>query len=352
MGSSSRLRSAVTAAFLSSVLLATSGCDRARPTEPLPDPEFWALLQELSEPPRVFSLSENLVSNEREFVDIARSFRPQGGVYIGVGPEQNFSYIAALQPALAFIVDIRRENRNLHLFYKAIFELSSDRVDFVSRLFSRLRPGGLDASSSVDAIFEKFAQAPASSALQAETMALVRERLQFHHGFPLLSEDLDDIAGVLEAFRTQGPEIDFWHGKQAVSDAPSYRLLMTEKDWTRVARSYLATHEAFTTVKRLQEQNLIVPVVGDFAGPTTLRGIADRVRARSGVIRAFYASNVSIYLTNTQLRAFCRNLAALPVASNTLFIDSKRVRPLSSRLGACREGRSDSLVFELPADDK
>lgn len=352
MASQSRLRMAVTAAFVSSAMLATFGCDRAPTTEPLPDADFWALLQSLSEPPRAFALSENLVSNERDVADIARSLTPQGGVYIGVGPEQNFTYIAALQPTLAFIVDIRRENRNLHLLYKALFELSSDRVDFVSRLFSRLRPGGLSAASSVDAIFAKFAEAPASSALQAETMVLVRDQLLVHHGFPLISEDLDDIADVLEAFRTHGPEIDFWQGRQTGSDAPSYRLLMTGTDGTRVARSYLATHEAFTMVKRLQEQNLIVPVVGDFAGPTTLRGIGDRVRARSGVIRTFYASNVSVYLTNTQMRTFCGNLAALPVAAGALFIDNKRVRPVSRRLEACRDPRRDSLVFELPADDK
>ena len=352
MASLSPLRTAVTAALVSSAVLATFGCDRARTTGRVSDPQFWALLQALSEQPRPFALSENLVSNEREFADVARSLRPQGGVYIGVGPEQNFTYIAALQPTLAFIVDIRRENRSLHLLYKALFELSSDRVEFVSRLFSRLRPAGLSASSSVDVIFAKFDDAPPSSALQAETMALVRDRLLVHHGFPLSSEDLEDIAGVLEAFRTEGPEIDFWHGRLTGSDAPSYRLLMTRKDWTRVPRSYLATHEAFSAVKGLQEKNLIVPVVGDFAGPTALRRIGDHVRARSDVIRAFYASNVGVYLTNAQMRMFCGNLATLPVASGTLFIESKRVRPLSARLGACRDARGDSLVFELPADDK
>ena len=60
-----------------------------------------------------------------------------GGVFIGVGPEQNFTYIARARPRMAFIVDIRRENADLHLLYKALFELSSNRVEFVSRIFSR-----------------------------------------------------------------------------------------------------------------------------------------------------------------------------------------------------------------------
>ena len=68
---------------------------------------------------------------------------------MGVGPEQNFTYIAALKPSIAFIVDVRRGNLDLHLMYKALFELSADRVDFVSRLFARKRPEGLTSSSSV-----------------------------------------------------------------------------------------------------------------------------------------------------------------------------------------------------------
>ena len=43
----------------------------------------------------------------------------------------------ALKPAMAFIVDIRHGNLDVHLMYKALFELSKDRAEFVSRLFSR-----------------------------------------------------------------------------------------------------------------------------------------------------------------------------------------------------------------------
>src|SRR6185503_12862409 len=95
----------------------------------LSDGEFWELSTALSEPQGAFPQSDNLVSNEAQFAETLRNLRPTGGVYIGVGPEQNFSYVARLRPTMAFIVDIRRENRNLHLMYKALFELSSDRVD-------------------------------------------------------------------------------------------------------------------------------------------------------------------------------------------------------------------------------
>ena len=76
---------------------------------------------------------------------------------MGVGPEQNFTYIAALKPAMAFIVDVRRGNLQMHLMYKALFEMSADRPDFVSRLFSRKRPAGLTAASNVRDIFQAYA---------------------------------------------------------------------------------------------------------------------------------------------------------------------------------------------------
>src|SRR5262249_39627391 len=108
----------------------------------LSDAEFWRLSSEYSEPDGVFH-SENLVSNELRFQTIVPALWQMavpGRAYLGVGSEQNFTYIAATRPAIAFIVDIRRGNLDLHLIYKALFELSSNRVEFVSRLFSRKAP--------------------------------------------------------------------------------------------------------------------------------------------------------------------------------------------------------------------
>src|SRR5262245_43187420 len=104
--------------------------------------EFWQLSTALSEPSGYFR-SENLVSNEHTYQYVIPSLRAMvkpGGVYLGVAPDQNFTYMAAIRPRMAFILDIRRGNLLEHLMYKAIFELSVDRAEFVSRLFSRPRP--------------------------------------------------------------------------------------------------------------------------------------------------------------------------------------------------------------------
>src|SRR4029450_6213885 len=99
------------------VLLAAA-CRSSTLPPAMSDAAFWALTESLSEPAGTFAISDNLVSNEPGFAENARWLRARGGVYVGVGPEQNFSYIAALRPATAFVIDIRRENRNLHLLYK------------------------------------------------------------------------------------------------------------------------------------------------------------------------------------------------------------------------------------------
>jgi hypothetical protein len=78
----------------------------------------------------------------------------RGGVYMGVGPEQNLTYIAAIRPQMAFIVDIRRQAVMQHLMFKAVFEMAADRADFISLLFSKPRPPGLDSSTSIQNIWQ------------------------------------------------------------------------------------------------------------------------------------------------------------------------------------------------------
>lgn len=111
----------------------------------LTDKEFWDLSELVSEPNGEFQ-SDNFLSNERGYQavipELLKVAKP-GRVYLGVGPEQNFPYILALKPQIAIVFDVRHGNLHEHLLYKSLFEMSSDRADFLSRLFSRKRPDGL-----------------------------------------------------------------------------------------------------------------------------------------------------------------------------------------------------------------
>src|SRR5438128_4813049 len=61
------------------------------------DSEFWQLITGLSEPNGRFQY-ENFVSNEFSLQSVIPALKEKtkpAGAYIGVGPEQNFTYIAA-----------------------------------------------------------------------------------------------------------------------------------------------------------------------------------------------------------------------------------------------------------------
>ena len=107
---------------------------------------FAGQIAALSEPGGYFD-TDNLISNERSYLQVIPELQRagvQGGAYIGVGPDQNFSYIAHIRPAMAFIVDIRRDNLLLHLLFKAIFAEARTRVEYLALLLGRPVPRPLD----------------------------------------------------------------------------------------------------------------------------------------------------------------------------------------------------------------
>src|SRR5688572_27421327 len=124
----------------------------------LDDAAFWKLVTESSEPGGYFR-SDNFISNEGELQYVIPELKrviPRGRAYVGVGPEQNLTYIVALEPGIAFIVDIRRQNMVQHLLFKALMETSPDRATYLSRLLSRPRPPGLDSNSTATGLMEAY----------------------------------------------------------------------------------------------------------------------------------------------------------------------------------------------------
>lgn len=296
----------------------------------LTDQQFWQLSQDFSEADGTFH-SENLVSNEIRFQTIVpalvQAVRP-GRAYVGVGSEQNFTYMAAVRPGIAFIVDLRRGNLDLHLIYKAVFELSRDRADFVSRMFSRPRPAGLTASSSVEEIFAAYAGVAPSEALYAANLRTITTHLTKTHGFGLLDGDHDGIAFVYRSWFEGGPDIYYQltgRGGRGGGGFPTYADLMTTTDGEGRARSYLASDEAFRFIKDLQSKNLVIPVVGNFGGPRALRAVAGWLKQHQLTVGAFYTSNVEQYLRRDGIwNTFCASAATFPIDGTSTFIRSER----------------------------
>jgi len=294
------------------------------------DGEFWTLTERLSEPNGYFR-SDNFLSNERGYQvvipDLVSRTTP-GGVYVGVGPEQNFPYIVAVKAHMAFIIDVRRGNLHEQLLYKALFELSGDRADFLSRLFSRPRPDGLSRQSSLAEMFAAYGQVPGSESQYKQNLAAVVERLTKTHRFPLGEEDLRGLAYVYhEAFYRGGPNLNYSMGRGGVSrNSPTYEELMLADDGHGRNRGYLSSEESFAFLKNLESRNLLVPVVGNFSGPKAIRAVGQYIGEHGGTVSAFYLSNVEQFLRQDGTwDNFCASVATLPLDDTSTFIYSSRV---------------------------
>lgn len=309
----------------------------------LSDAEFWQLIADFSEPNGAFR-SDNLLSNEVRMQtvipDLLQSAKT-GRVYMGVGPEQNFTYITALRPKMVFIVDVRRGNLDLHLMYKALFELSADRVEFVSRLFSRPKPDGLDAKSSVAQIFAAVERLESKQELYDANLRAITDLYAVKHGHPLSPDDREGLEYVYRAFFDFGPAIQYSSTSRYSSggmfggrNQPTYADLMIATDADGESRSYLASEEHFEFMKDLESRNLLVPVVGNFGGPRAIRQIGAYLKQKSATVSAFYLSNVEQYLRQDGLwNIFCANVATLPLDETSTFIRSVRGGQMGARFG-------------------
>jgi hypothetical protein len=304
----------------------------------LTDDDFWKLIENSSEAGGIFQ-SENFLSNETGFQAVIpvlnRTTKP-GGVYMGVGPEQNFTYIAAIRPKIAFIIDIRRQNMIEHLIYKALFEMSADRADFVSRLFSRQRPSGLTEKSTVDELFDAYLTAlPLDSEGFEKNLQDIKELLLNKHKLGLSTDDQDDLRHVYRVFYVFGPDINYNSGTGRFGGfggrrggMPNYMDLMTATDLQGEERSYLASEENYRVIRDLENRNLIVPLTGDFGGPKAIRAVGRYLKEHNATVSAFYLSNVEQYLfqgngnQNGGWTNFYDSVATLPLDEVSTFIRS------------------------------
>jgi hypothetical protein len=248
--------------------------------------EIEALFRDLSEPGRGF-LSDNWVSNETSYLQPKGELAGRtGGAYIGVGPEQSFSYIALTKPALAFILDLRRDNAIEHFFYKALFEMAQSREEFRALLVGGPSPR-------------------------------IRERVEsfFEGTVKLDGEDAKTLDTIASVFKAKGLGIRFEMHDENGRTYPTLASLLDEEG------SFLASEEAFRFVQTMQREDRIVPVVGDFAGPHALRAIGDELRKRRLVVSTFYVSNVEQYvMADGKWKDWTANIRALPSDDRSVFI--------------------------------
>jgi len=331
----------------------------------LSNKDYWALVEDLSEPDGYFQ-SDNLVSNEHSFqyvVPALTAKRRPNQVYLGVAPDQNFTYILALQPRMAFIVDIRRGNLLTHLMYKAIFELSDDRADFVAFLFSRPRPEGLTAATPINDIMAAVGRMPGDEVEFRNNLLIIKHHLTKTRGFTLSADDLRGLDDIYSQFYLYGPDLSYSSRGRGAGGGfggggrrggfgnrfPTWSEMARQTDGDGRQQGYLASDANFRAIKAMQEKNLIVPVVGDHTGPKALRDVGRYIRQHGATVGAFYTSNVEQYLFRygTWPR-FAANLGTLPLTEESVIIRS--VSPRDGFVGMPQgpDGRASVLDPILP----
>jgi hypothetical protein len=281
-------------------------------------------LTELSEPTEYF-FSDNLVSNEGSYLEVADELsRRSGGAYLGVGPEQNFTYIALTRPELAVIVDIRRDNALLHLLYKAMFELASDRSHFLCLLFGRSftpeRVPGTDAPLAE--VLAQVERAPrARDVFNRHHEELVRT-LAEKFGLNLSSTDVASLRRMHEGFFERQLDLSFELHQSSGRHYPTLRELL-QKESPHHRGSFLAHDADFRFVQDLERRHRVLFVVGDFGKPAALRRIAEELGRRKLALSSFYVSNVEQYLFGTPAwNEWLANLRAFPLSDDSALIRS------------------------------
>jgi hypothetical protein len=274
----------------------------------------------------------------------------RGGAYIGVGPDQNYSYIAAIRPVVAYMIDIRRDNALQHLLFKALFARSRTRVEFLARWLGRRVPAPIDAwrgRSIVDLLAWVDSTALDSASAARERQETLRVVESF--GVPLDARDRETILRFHAEFMREGLALRFSSfGRGNGAGYPTLRRLILERDLAGTMRSYLVREEDWQFVRGMHASGRIVPVVGDLAGPTALAAIGRDVRERGLQVSALYTSNAEMYVwRDGGFPAFASTVLQLPAAPTGVIIRSFFDRGGSGHRLAVRGHPSVQLLQRL-----
>jgi hypothetical protein len=298
------------------------------PAAALPESTFARLVARLSESGGYFD-SDNLMSNEASYLHVLgrmRTLGVTGGAYLGVGPDQNFSYMAQVRPRIAFIIDIRRDNLLQQLLFKAAFTRARNRADYLALLFGRPAPPESPrwTASTIEELVAWIDSTPPSPDAAAAAQAAVLSTARAFN-VPLDDRDLETMGRFHRTFIDAGLDLRYTsHNRPPRAYYPTYRQLLLERDLTGKQGSYLATEADYQFLRSLQARHLVIPVVGDLAGDHALVSIGKLIAERGEKVSAFYTSNVEQYLMRdgVSFDRFAANLRRLPRDARSVIIRS------------------------------
>src|SRR4030095_12996110 len=191
---------------------------------------------------------------------------------------------------------IRRQNLLEHLLYKALFDLSNSRSEFLGMLFSREVPK-VDSRAPLRVWLRAVGAGRSSEERFRANLAAIRGRLLQTYGLKLSAQDLEKIEYVYSTLREEGLDLRFSSiGRNNAGNYPTFESLLLQTDRSGQPQGYLSTEELFQWMKRFEAENRLIPTVGDFAGSKAFKAVANFLQKNSLMISTFYTSNVEYYL--------------------------------------------------------
>ena len=288
--------------------------------------------------------ADNFLTNEDSFPRIcgriAREVPP--GVYLGVGPDQNLTYLAHARPSRAFVVDFRRKNMLVHLLHKALFTLSDDRAGYLSRLTAR----GLDARAD-----DLIASADAARFDRSRLVKVVAEVRATVEPLALLGPADWPLLATIQA-RLAGPGLSARF--LALPMYPTLGRLIRTPDAEGRPAHFLATEALYREVRDLQRAGRVAPIVGDYGAAGGLDRLGEWLRNRGELVAFIYISDVEDFsIRNGRFDTYIRNLQSLPLAGGARLARTS-TRPIENAARVRGDSSTTTLtpVAKLLADAK
>jgi hypothetical protein len=281
------------------------------------DADFRSSIESLGEPASGSASADNFVTNEDSIASVLDRLAevPRGLAYLGVGPDQNFSLIAASKPAQALILDFRKKNQLLHLMHKALVEMSADRFEYLRRFWARDVPADEALKGDAKRLVSAFAAAESQPKRLAESQAEVRRFLHvegFHD-----EADFEEIRRMQSRLAGPGPEARFL----ALRMYPTMGRLIAERTRSGRPGHWLADDSLFEVVRGLHLDDAILPVVADWAGDRAMKAVADHAKGTKMQVGVVYVSDVEFFLFRGGLfDRYVANLARLPIHPRAVIV--------------------------------
>ena len=281
------------------------------------DQKFIDLIRNLSDAPTGPASADNLMTNEDSIASVADqicSEVPPDQVYLGVGPDQNFSIMALAQPSAGFIIDYRRKNQLLHLMHQFLIQLSTSRTDYFTNFWCR--NANSNGISNKQPVTEDLTAGFESEKLDQARLIKLREimQLEMKKWNILSSDDIEEMGRIQARLAGPGPDARFL----ALKMYPTLKQLITQKTRSGKPGHWLASEGLFGKVRKLVLSEKVFPLVGDWAREprsqvSFFSRLGEYLSSNGQKIGCFYISDVEFFLLRQgTFSNYLANLGKLP----------------------------------------